>query len=246
MSSTNPTNAQTGAQVSAQPSAQPGEHERPIQPVSVDALILAGGRASRLGGLDKASVIVGQARLVDRVIAAARRAGLGRVIVAGPPHTGQLADVVVREDPPFSGPVAALGAGLDQVQGQWLLLLGCDLVHPAAIIDQLLAAIPPTSASRPAAVVLQDEAGHPQWVASCLRTSALRRCLGDYSPGQLAHQSLRGIIGQLQPQFVATASATTADIDTPAQLAQARQTAELPVATSPASTDMSTPTDRPD
>lgn len=186
-----------------------------------------------MGGVDKASLVLEQTRLVDRVIVAARRAELGRVIVVGPAHTGTLADAVVREDPPFSGPAAALSAGLGQVRGQWLLLLACDLVQPAALIDQLVAAIPSTGAPGPAAIVLQDEAGHPQWVASCLRTDPLRRALESYSPEQLAHQPLRDIINQLQPQFVAAATATTADIDTPAQLAQARALWDSQSAASP-------------
>ncbi|MCB1273579.1 MAG: NTP transferase domain-containing protein, partial [Leucobacter sp.] len=68
-----------------------------------DAIVLAGGRGSRLGAVDKAALELRERRLVDRAVAACRAAGAARVIVVGPPHSGADADVVVREDPPFSG-----------------------------------------------------------------------------------------------------------------------------------------------
>lgn len=96
-----------------------------------DAIVLAGGRAARLGG-DKPNVHVGGQRLLDHVLGATTRAR--RVVVVGPDDllasrdstggpvtSGRFASTpvtstgrvsVAREDPPFGGPVAGLAAGL--------------------------------------------------------------------------------------------------------------------------------------
>lgn len=120
-----------------------------------DAVILAGGRGSRLGGIDKAAVEVDGARLLDRVVAAARGCGARRVVVVGPEREPAAAsdkgavpdrfgssapDVVAREDPPFGGPLPALAAGLTEVGAEWLMLLPCDLERPAELCAHLLAA----------------------------------------------------------------------------------------------------------
>jgi len=73
-----------------------------------DAVILAGGRARRLGGLDKPGLDVGARTLVENVVAAVP--GARRVVVVGP-ERGLRKVIGVREDPPGSGPVPALRAG---------------------------------------------------------------------------------------------------------------------------------------
>ncbi|MEV7228474.1 NTP transferase domain-containing protein [Polymorphospora sp. NPDC051019] len=74
------------------------------------AVLLAGGAARRMAGVDKPAVPVGGRPMRDRVLAAV--ADAHPRIVVGPPD-GLPADVLTaREDPPGSGPVAALAAGL--------------------------------------------------------------------------------------------------------------------------------------
>jgi molybdopterin-guanine dinucleotide biosynthesis protein A len=71
------------------------------------ALILAGGRASRMGE-DKALVDWGGRRAVDRVADLAAAAGCGPILTVGPDGYGlpQAAD-----DEPFAGPVGGILAG---------------------------------------------------------------------------------------------------------------------------------------
>ena len=52
--------------------------------LSMDAVVLAGGRGSRLGGVDKAGIVLNGERLVDRAVAAARANGAERVVIVGP------------------------------------------------------------------------------------------------------------------------------------------------------------------
>jgi CTP:molybdopterin cytidylyltransferase MocA len=75
-----------------------------------DAVILAGGRGSRLGA-SKPDLRVGGLRLLDIALAAA--SGAGRIVVVGDVDvpTGVLR---TREEPAFGGPVAALARLADR------------------------------------------------------------------------------------------------------------------------------------
>jgi molybdopterin-guanine dinucleotide biosynthesis protein A len=82
-----------------------------------DAVVLAGGRARRLGGVSKPDVVVGGRRLLAHVLDAVGASGpsgaASRTVVVGPPGLDVPAGVVrTLEDPPDGGPVAGLSAGL--------------------------------------------------------------------------------------------------------------------------------------
>ena len=75
------------------------------------AVVLAGGRGSRLGGVDKGGVEVDGVPLLERVLAAVAPDAPGVVVGPGRPTSRPVA--FTREDPPLGGPVAGLYAGLD-------------------------------------------------------------------------------------------------------------------------------------
>lgn len=204
-----------------------------------DAVVFAGGRGSRLGGVDKAALLVGGLRLVDRAIAAARTTGAARVIVVGPGHAGELADVTVREDPPFAGPLAALAPALAEVRSPCVLLLACDLVHPGQVAEQLIAAMGTvgdgtdeasgafegSEAAHADGLVLCDETGHRQWLASLVSTEALRHGLETtrQAQGTLEGGSLALVFRGLALRSITALPGSTDDIDTPEHLARAQQ-----------------------
>ncbi|MGC4865919.1 molybdenum cofactor guanylyltransferase [Micromonospora sp. DT53] len=74
------------------------------------AMVLAGGAARRMGGIDKPARPVGGRPMRDRVLAAVGDA-TPRVLV-GAVDAVPAGVLVVREDPPGGGPVAAAAAGL--------------------------------------------------------------------------------------------------------------------------------------
>jgi molybdopterin-guanine dinucleotide biosynthesis protein A len=76
--------------------------------------VLAGGRATRLGGADKAAVEVAGATLLDHALTAVSSAQ--RVVVVGDQRPGHPAVLWTREHPPYGGPVAAAYAGLDALR----------------------------------------------------------------------------------------------------------------------------------
>ena len=182
-----------------------------------DAIVLAGGGASRLGGVDKPALEVGGHSLLARVVLAVRDATAGRVVVVGPPRPGL--DVrVVREEPAGAGPVAALRAGLAEVSAPWVAVLAADMPFlEGEHLGVLLAAARPSAAG----AVLVDEGGRPQWLAGCWRTSVLREAMGEYRGG-----SMRGLLGPLRPVMVALPADARGrpwmDCDTPEDLWQAR------------------------
>ena len=179
-------------------------------PESFDAIILAGGRGSRLGGVSKADLIVGGVRLLDRVLAAVTDAAttvvVGRVEV---PDGVRL----TLEEPPGTGPAAGLVAGLDAVAAPspWTLVLACDLPDaPAAVAALRAAASSPGSAGD--AFALRGRDGDPEWLLGLYRTDALRRAATDY--GDPRNRSVRGLLGPLRPATVDPGDASTHDLDT--------------------------------
>lgn len=195
--------------------------------LSFDAVVLAGGRGSRLGGTDKAAIPLRGARLVDRVSSAAKRAGAGRIVVVGPGHTAAPGCTAVREDPPGSGPLAAVAAALPSIDAAWTMLLPCDLRHPDAVCGALLEALPeilPSGLAQGAepldGILLRDEHGRRQWLAGVYSTEALRRgalALGD----DLVGLPLRLLLEGARLREIEAADGITADIDTPEDLARA-------------------------
>ncbi len=182
-----------------------------------DAVILAGGRGTRLGGADKPGLVVGQQTLLGSVVSAVISAGAARVVVVGPqrpaalrpgtggpgtggPGTGGSRVRYAREDPPGCGPVAALGSGLAEVSAPSVVLAAADLpfLRPAHV-TRLVAGL---AGQDVPGVVLLDAAGRPQWLVSCWPSALLRSALDRY-----AGSSLRGLLGPLDPVLLPDATA---------------------------------------
>ena len=143
---------------------------------AVGAIVLAGGRASRLGGVDKARVAVAGRPMIESVVGAAR-AVAGPVITVGPGGD-------TREDPPHSGPVAAIAAGLAGLPGavELVVVVACDLPDlDAATLRALVAALRRPAASTTAAgevsvprvALAVDAAGHDQYLLAAWDRRAL-------------------------------------------------------------------------
>ncbi|MHB1877222.1 MAG: molybdenum cofactor guanylyltransferase [Streptosporangiaceae bacterium] len=83
-------------------------------PPRLAVILLAGGRARRMGGIDKPALLVGGRTLAARAALAAVRAGAGQVIVVGPDRDGLRAEI----DAAMAGPVTAPGPGHGERPGQ--------------------------------------------------------------------------------------------------------------------------------
>ncbi|WP_420111664.1 molybdenum cofactor guanylyltransferase [Pseudactinotalea sp.] len=184
----------------------------------IDAVVLAGGRSTRLGGHDKAALTLDGERLVDRTIAAARQAGAGRVVVVGPEPLAPGVPVV-QEHPPFGGPVAGLAVGLSALgEGSTaVLVLACDLADPVVAVGALMAARDPAGDG----TYLVDEAGRPQWLTGIYRRAALAEALT--ALGDPTGHSARRLLTGLALTGVDVGASAAADIDTWEDLRIARR-----------------------
>ena len=185
-----------------------------------DAVVLAGGRSSRLSRA-KEDVVVGGRTLLERTIETCD--GAGTRIVVGPTRD-DLRDagvVQVREDPPFGGPVAALAAAIEHVQAPVALVLACDMPDVGPAVQVLLA-----ESMGDADVVLAEDGGRLQYTAGLYRTDALTAALhGAVAAGA----SMRSLLADLTVRTVVVPSGSTADIDHPRDLWALRQESTGPV-----------------
>ena len=194
-------------------------------PGHIAALVLAGGRARRLGGADKPGITIAGRSLLASVTAAALDAGASRVVVVGPARaevTGARVLFAI-ESPPGAGPVPALRAGLAHVSEPWLFLLAADLPFlSSACLEKVRRA----AKDAVAGALVTDREGRPQWLLSCWRTGPISTALDEYGGG-----SLGGLLAPLHPAQVAIGTEPGQpppwlDCDTAEDLAAARAFAE--------------------
>lgn len=109
--------------------------------LGVSAAILAGGRARRFGGADKASLAVGGARIIDRQLAALSTVADDVRIVTNDP--ARYADLGVRLVPDAiagAGPLGGIYSALLDAAHERVLVLACDLPFiTAALLERLVA-----------------------------------------------------------------------------------------------------------
>ena len=81
------------------------------------AIIIAGGTGERLGGVSKSDLIVGGQRLLDRQIAGLHPHVSGTIVVVAPRTVKVPAGLLrLMEEPPGSGPLAGITAGLTAIR----------------------------------------------------------------------------------------------------------------------------------
>lgn len=195
----------------------------------LQAVILTGGRAARLGGVPKALVRLEGATLLERAVDAARAAGATEVIVAGP-EVDPAPDRVrwVREDPAFTGPAAALRAAMSiaATDAAWTLVLAVDLIRPADAVARLMAdrdLLPGDTDG----VCLGDASSRPQWLTGLYRTASLTRGAASLDDEGRDH-AVREIMADLAIAVVRAPDEVVADIDTWQDLQDAGAVAPRP------------------
>lgn len=197
------------------PLSQPAE----ASPPPVDVLVLAGGRGSRMGGQDKAALVVDGQTLLERLLAVDLGGG---VVVVGPTPLPPVDRPVLQtvEDPPGGGPVAGIAAGLAALTGcgsqgpaqpEWVAVVAVDQPGAAAALSHLRAAIVHAPAH---AEVLghTDPAGRRQWLLAIYRRAALERALGALE--EISGAAVRQVVGGLAWHEVAAGAEHVGDLDT--------------------------------
>ena len=183
-----------------------------------DAIILAGGRASRMGGVDKPAIEIGGRTMLDTALRAA--AECANVVVVGPHRDGLDPKVrQVQEQPRGSGPVAAIGAGLTTLRGAApvVVILAADMpfLRPdtvAALVDEL------DDPGVDAACAI-DESGKPQYLVGVWRTDTLSARLAEL--GSLENLPMKAL---LPAALTLVPLPHVGDCDTPDDVARATRT----------------------
>jgi molybdopterin-guanine dinucleotide biosynthesis protein A len=182
-----------------------------------DAIVLAGGRASRLGGVAKPQLTVAGRSLLAHAVEAVRDAG--RIVVVGPrqPVSGPV--TWAREDPPGGGPVAAVAAGLPPTAAGVVVLLAADLPWIAPAVPRLLAAVPASGAA-----LLVDSTGRANYLASAWRRRDLVAAVA--AIGEPAGAAMRAVAALVAQVAVPDEDGWGRDCDTWDDLARARREGE--------------------
>lgn len=189
-------------------------------PIGWTALVLAGGRGSRLGHDDKAAITIGGTSALEHLLRALPEQV--PVVVAGPECPTRRPVTFRPEWPVHGGPVAGIAAGLEVVGTPVTALLGVDMPWAGALLAHL---IPEFASCDAAALVPVDRAGFRQPLCAVVRTEALRGALARL--GDPRGRSLRELISLLDVHERPLSEAETRlvhDIDTPQDLHRARST----------------------
>lgn len=188
-----------------------------------DALILAGGRSSRLGGVPKQNLVFHGATLLQRALAAA--SGARRTVVVGP-DPGHLPQGVLscREEPEFAGPAAAIAAGLETLApeeggAEYILVLACDMPLVSGAVEALRPELRSGNSMEAGAILARTDDGTPggriQPLAGFYRTTGLKKAVRDLAAnGGLINGSVRSLLASLDVRLVTVPAASTADVDT--------------------------------
>ncbi|HEY9425418.1 MAG TPA: NTP transferase domain-containing protein, partial [Microterricola sp.] len=222
----------------------PGSHEDGV-PERYDAVIVAGGRSSRLGGVDKTALLWNGVPLRDWALrslnGAERIAYVGGVAPTALTHSSNLqtarnaphspAVIVTREHPPFAGPAAAVQAGLQALpspSAPWTVVIAADLPRVTAAVAVLLHELRAIGGVDAAGAELQgviavDGTSRRQPLLAVYRTSALLAAVHSHSSEKsgLVGLSMRQLLTGLRLHELTLSDALCADVDTPADAVRA-------------------------
>jgi molybdopterin-guanine dinucleotide biosynthesis protein A len=142
------------------------------EPLPLGAVVLSGGTAARMGGIDKASIEIGGVTTLERALAATMTAR--EVVVVGEEVPTSRPVTWTREDPAGGGPAAGLLAGVDAFWSapDLLCVLAVDMPRvTAGTVARLTMAV--EADPEVDGAVLVDTSGRRQPLAAVYRRTAL-------------------------------------------------------------------------
>ncbi|MFQ2192353.1 molybdenum cofactor guanylyltransferase MobA [Aeromonas jandaei] len=145
--------------------------ESPSSPFPVSAVILAGGRATRMGGEDKGWVELAGRPLIAHVLERLRPQVDEILINANRSHDRYqvLAPVISDDNRDYLGPLAGMQAGLAAARHDWVLFVPCDgPALPPDLMSRFRAALTPDTE-----LVVAHDGDWLQPVVALLHTSLL-------------------------------------------------------------------------
>lgn len=178
-------------------------------------MILCGGRARRLGGVDKPLLRIAGKTLLERAVRALRPQ-VQAVVVSAPADPGAydgLDIAVVPDEAPDQGPLAGLASCLPHVATPWLLTWPGDAPCPPT---DLIARLRPVCRGAGAATVCAD--GRRQNATVLMTRERAAAFVRRFRQGE---RKLADVLDREAVPAVAMPAAGFIDIDTPEDLARA-------------------------
>jgi len=202
--------------------------ESTLSTAAVTGLVLAGGRASRLGGIDKGLLVVNGQPLVQTV--ARRLAGqVGTLLLSANRNLDRyraLGFEPLTDGPyPNAGPLAGLRAGLLACTTPWLLAVPCDM--PFVPVDLCRRLLQATAIDDPRARVPFDGERH-HYACLLLPRTALAQVEAGLESGRRSLRELLHAIGWIGVDFAASGPQAFSNLNTPADFAALAHPAEPP------------------
>lgn len=206
----------------APPADRPARSVTVVTPQTVLVVVLTGGTARRLGGVEKTALDVGGSSVLERLL---DTLGPWPVVVVGAPQDVGRDVVWTREDPPLGGPFAAVAAGV---------AAGVDVHPPTDVVVVLAGDQPFAGAAVPALLdvlttrpdvegaLASGPDGRPQPLLAAYRLAAVR----DRLTGSVDGRPARELVAGLRIAAVRVSATTTLDVDDPTDLAAARDAAQ--------------------
>jgi molybdopterin-guanine dinucleotide biosynthesis protein A len=179
-----------------------------------DSIIVAGGKATRMGGLDKAMLPLGLSgkTLLEDII----KSCPGKVYVVGNPREIGIDGAEVTWVPdlnPDGGPAAGLWSGLISVTSEYVFISAADQTLSSETVSTLISA---ALGSDGAWAIRSDGSGQP--LCACVRTDLLRELL---APTQGINQSPLRLLSSLKMVGVEVNPDQVVDFDTWQDVAKA-------------------------
>jgi molybdopterin-guanine dinucleotide biosynthesis protein A len=162
--------------------------------------VLAGGRGSRLGGVEKGDLVWRGRTLIEHVVDSFDVP----VVVVGPERAVDARFVL--EEPRFGGPVAGLRAAIDLIETPLVALLAVDMPQAVQVLNSL---VDQWNGEFEAMVATRE--GQDEYMCSVFDAAALRRSLADCG------DSMRSLFDHLdvtRVEIVAAQAELLNDIDT--------------------------------
>ena len=181
----------------------------------VTVVVLAGGTSRRFGSDKLAAAYAGTDLLTATVTALDPS---WSVVVVGPRRDVGRPVRFTREDPPGSGPAAALLTGIRIATTEVVITLPGDSPHPFRPAHRLIEAL-----SDHDLVVASGDRPNPLWLG--LRGAGLGRVRG-FDPNDWVDRSAASLIRAFEPTIITVPPRWLTDVDVPEDLRRAADTRE--------------------
>jgi len=184
------------------------------------AILLTGGSARRLSGIDKATLRIAGESCFVRVLSALQSASA--IIVVGPPIEVKDERITfLQEEPKGGGPVAALAAALGHISTERVAVVSVDVPLVSGAVDELRAQWQPTDVA-----LVASDGMHESYLVSIFNVEALRAAIAALATA--ANASMKSVLAYLnyRPVIVSNPDMLI-DVDTPEDLARVEEILRL-------------------